>query len=56
MIIANKMDIAEKEVTIEEIKAKAEELDCPYILCSAKTGSNVNDAFKYAGYKFCEKI
>lgn len=56
VLIANKMDIPNQETTIDEIKAKAEALNCPFILCSAKTGSNVNEAFRYAGYKFCENV
>ncbi len=56
-IIGNKIDkLDEQAVSIEEIEAKADELDCPYILTSAKTGDNVNDAFKYAGYKFFQKL
>jgi small GTP-binding protein len=56
IIIANKLDLPNHEVTLEEIKEKAEKLDCPFLLCSAKTGSNINDAFQYAGYKFCERL
>ena len=44
-------EIDNKEIPIEDIKALSEELNCPYILTSAKTGTNVQDAFKYAGYK-----
>ena len=56
-IIANKIDKGDEwEITEEQIKAKAEELDCPYIMTSAKTGANVNDAFKYAAFKFYEGL
>ena len=56
ILIANKMDLPDHEVSMDEIKAYAEELNCPYLLCSAKTGSNVNDAFRYASLKFCENV
>ena len=55
ILIANKTDLENSEVTLEEIKQKASELSCPYLLCSAKSGSNVNDAFRYAAYKFLEQ-
>ncbi len=55
ILIANKTDLDNSEVTLEEIKQKAEELSCPYLLCSAKTGNNVIGAFKYAALKFLEQ-
>ncbi|WP_371803998.1 GTP-binding protein [Candidatus Lokiarchaeum ossiferum] len=55
-ILGNKIDLPNIEVTEEEIKLKADELKCGYILTSAKTGDNVDDAFQYAGYKFCETL
>ncbi|WP_457558185.1 GTP-binding protein [Candidatus Harpocratesius sp.] len=55
-LIATKMDLENQEITIEEIQKKADELGCPYILTSAKTGSNVYDAFQYASYKFIERF
>ena len=55
ILIANKMDLETQEVDLEEIKQKAAELNCPYLLCSARTGSNVMDAFRYAAYKFLEQ-
>jgi len=55
ILIANKTDLENSEVTLEEIKQKAEEMNCPYLLCSAKSGSNVNDAFRYAALKFLEQ-
>ncbi len=54
ILIANKTDLENSEVTLEEIKQKAADLNCPYLLCSAKNGNNVIDAFKYAAYKFLE--
>ena len=55
ILIANKTDLENQEVTLEEIKQKASSLNCPYLFCSAKSGSNVNDAFRYAAYKFLEQ-
>ncbi|MHA1718924.1 MAG: GTP-binding protein [Promethearchaeota archaeon] len=55
ILIANKTDLEEHEVKLEEIKEKALSLNCPFLLCSAKSGSNVNDAFRYAAYKFLEQ-
>ncbi len=55
ILIANKTDLENPEVTLEEIKQKASSLNCPYLFCSAKSGSNVNDAFRYAAYKFLEQ-
>lgn len=55
-LIATKMDLPNQEISLEEIELKAKELDCPYILTSAKTGSNVQDAFLYAAYKFVENL
>ncbi|QEE16516.1 GTP-binding protein [Promethearchaeum syntrophicum] len=55
ILIANKTDLETHEVDLEEIKQKATELNCPYLLCSARTGSNVMDAFRYAAYKFLEQ-
>ena len=45
----------QEKVNLEEIKQKALELNCPFLLCSARTGSNVMDAFRYAAYKFLEQ-
>jgi small GTP-binding protein len=56
ILIGNKLDLENQEITEEEIAQKAEQLECPYLLTSAKTGSNVNEAFKYCAYKFCENI
>ncbi|MHA1584180.1 MAG: GTP-binding protein [Promethearchaeota archaeon] len=56
MIIGNKIDIEEHEISNEEIEEKAENLKCPFILTSAKTSSNVNDAFTFAAYKFLENL
>jgi small GTP-binding protein len=55
ILIANKTDLGNPEVTLEQIKQKAADLNCPYLLCSAKSGNNVIDAFRYAAYKFLEQ-
>ena len=55
ILIANKTDLENSEVTLEDIEQKASSLNCPYLLCSARSGSNVNDAFRYAAYKFLEQ-
>ena len=55
ILLANKTDLDNSEVTLEEIKQKAADLNCPYLLCSAKNGNNVKDAFRYAAYKFLEQ-
>ncbi|MHA1613165.1 MAG: GTP-binding protein [Promethearchaeota archaeon] len=55
-LIATKMDLPNKEITIEEISQKAESLNCPYILTSARTGNNIHDVFQYAVHKFLERI
>jgi small GTP-binding protein len=56
VIVANKTDLpaAQHEVTIEEIKKKAETLGCHWIFTSAKTGINVEEAFRYCAVKFLQ--
>ncbi len=56
LLIGNKIDLPNFEVQESEVKEKAEMLNCPYLLTSAKTGNNVDDAFNYCAYKFCEKL
>jgi small GTP-binding protein len=57
IIVGNKSDLADKiEVSEEEIKEKAKNYGFHYILTSAKTGENVNEAFNYIAYKLLESI
>ncbi len=54
LLIANKWDLPEHSVSIEEIKLRAELLKCPFFTCSAIEGTNLEDVFLYAAYKFFE--
>ncbi|TFF92952.1 MAG: GTP-binding protein [Promethearchaeota archaeon] len=57
IIVANKSDLVNEIVLSEEkIREKADQYGYNYIITSAKTGENVNDAFLYIAYKFLEKI
>ncbi len=51
IIIANKNDLEEKQVSYEEVEAKAKELGFLSIDTSAKLGTNVAEAFQFIGYK-----
>ena len=56
VIVGNKSDLAEEVVISEEqIKIVAKQLGFHYILTSALTGENVNEAFLYIAYRFIEK-
>ena len=56
VIVGNKSDLQnELVITEEEIKVVARELGFHYILTSARTGENVNEAFLYIAYRFIEK-
>ena len=56
IIVGNKSDLGDKIViSEEEIKEIAEKNEFHYILTSAKTGENTNEAFRYIAYKFLEK-
>lgn len=57
VIVGNKSDLNEKLViTEEQIKVIAKHLDLHFIVTSAKTGENVNEAFLYIAYRFIEKL
>ncbi|MHA1459583.1 MAG: GTP-binding protein [Promethearchaeota archaeon] len=57
VIVGNKSDLQDDIViTEEEIKVIARELGFHYILTSALTGENVNEAFLYIAYRFIEKV
>ncbi|TXT65224.1 MAG: Small GTP-binding domain protein [Promethearchaeota archaeon] len=57
IIVANKSDLIDEIVISEEdVRNAADEHGFNYIITSAKTGENVNDAFSYIAYKFLERI
>ncbi len=57
VIVGNKSDLNEKIIiTEEQIKVIAKQLDLHFIVTSAKTGENVNEAFLYIAYRFIEKV
>ena len=45
LIVGNKSDAPGRAVTTEEARAKSEELACPFLETSAKTSTNVEEAF-----------
>ena len=52
VILYNKSDLKEKcEVTFEEAERAALQLNCPYLMTSAKTGENVEEAFRALALK-----
>jgi small GTP-binding protein len=55
VIVGNKSDLSDV-VSENDIKEIADKYGFHYILTSAKTGENVNDAFIYIAYKFLETI
>ena len=57
VIIGNKSDLIDDIVVSEfNIKKIADEYGYRYLLTSAKTGENVDDAFMYIAYKFLESV
>ncbi len=56
VILANKMDLAnEQEFGVKELRYLAETLDAPFLLTSAKTGENVDEAFLAIGRQMVKK-
>lgn len=48
VIAGNKVDLIEERlITDEELETAVSELNAPYLLTSAKTGENVEEAFKF---------
>ncbi len=56
VLVGNKIDLDEREVSFDEGMKLAEELGMAYIETSAKTGENVDDAFRMIGLKVIEKF
>ena len=57
VIIGNKSDLIDDIVVSKSnIKKIADEYGYRYLLTSAKTGENVDDAFMYIAYKFLESV
>jgi len=57
IIVGNKSDLVNEIVVSEDdIKSIADKYDSTYIITSAKTGENVNEAFLYSAYNFLEKL
>lgn len=57
VIVGNKSDLKDEVVSSEQdIKDIAQRHGFHYILTSAKSGENVNEAFLYIAYRFIEKV
>jgi len=54
-LIGNKLDLeSERKVTVEEALKMAEKIEASFLETSAKTGSNVDDAFSLMAYKLVQ--
>ncbi|MFX1236179.1 MAG: Rab family GTPase [Promethearchaeota archaeon] len=56
VLVGNKMDLEERQVTYAEGEALANELGMDYIETSAKSGENVEDAHRLIALKLVEKF
>ena len=45
ILLANKIDLDDRDISREQGEALAKEFQCPYFETSAKTGENINEAF-----------
>ena len=54
IIVANKIDAKDQEVSSEEGRLLAKEYGCPFFETSAKTGENVNEMFTSLATKLVE--
>ena len=56
VLIGNKCEIEKKEIDDEKIKNMSNKYQFKYFECSAKSGKNINEAFKYLAQLICNKI
>ncbi len=56
VLVGNKIDLEQRDVSKEEGEKLAQELGMTYIEASAKTGENIEDLFRMIGLKIIEKF